>query len=1302
MEAVIMIFDEDLLRKIVVQICGKNSKGSGLIVPSTEPGRFYCLTAKHCLDEDEISLTQLTSSSVEITLEYADILIDPDEKHDLAIILLKNYSAQLYPQKSVFVGYVNKAYTKGKLVGFPQSRNGLAIYNASFVSMDKSNNTLKMQLTDTNTSQEDLKNQINGISGGGIFVVEDKGEYKILAIETELADKNAGFNEIIGITLAMANNLLKNKGWSLLASPKYRYTSMTWGEGRNVLIKEKECHSNSVWVNTKGSDILIKMLQDHLFEEGAQPLLLCGFSGIGKTRTVLQACIQNPELSNALFFDCYDQFNNVFNTKLRDYCNNSAEEPIYLIVDDVSFDEWDKLTGKLKNYKNVRTISIAEMGQKDSSHLTRNRIISMIPCDIDDVVMIVHNHCPVLSDEELRSIFRLSDNDLRFALLIADAYSQSYEKELWSLTARHSGRQILDRIMTQVVDKRYIEIIKIFSLFVDFEYNGNSKQEIDFIKDYFKLNEIILNKAIDFCADHRLGIKRGNYFELSPRVLARLLFSEYHMCIVEDYSDFMDRLPTDELRRRFIMRAYECGSETWKEVRGILVSWFQNKYGQATLVVSSGIFGNKRVELSAGNITEAMTYVEFIPDDGLRWLQFLIENTDGYVLDNFLGYSGRRKFVWTCEHLSCFEEYFEICENILFKLSNHETEGGLSNNSSGVWSELYGIVVSNTEYSFINRLNRLINRMCNCENEQNHDLFKSALSYALSMSGTRLLPPKMVGGRLTPANWTEQHIHTMYEMIGTYMQIITILNKNAEILPTSMQHVVFQALKDHIAEYTSDGIIMFSFELYKRYRKTLERFAVTEEQRLEIVIAINIQLEYEKYSREDDSDSSVSNQRVDELIQWRDSIAENDLVSRIKILLAKNPFPNIEDYTENIRELVVELLENSDASNMLMEMLSLNDICDYSFSLFAHALGELDTSYKLKEVIGVNFVSGSNSFSDDYYIGIYNQNKTIPDFVKQILDQAITQNPNGVLKIRIVCDFSNEGTERIIGLLEEGIINNYIFALGEQWQIRQFSLVQMERIICALVKNCTYDSIFYFFKIGEMWLDAFPHDELENILYQYIIKIPLNERQRNSTGFVEMLEHMHHHLLECLNLVIQSIDYSSFLDTQTAQILFIKKHSHGQYAKEIAFGVCDCLEAQFNQVPCTLSFSLLINLLVPDMVLKWIKYDPNERAKIIAYHLPAPSLEEINVPEITLKVLEQYENNEKVFCQFIIGIHAFETYTLESVEKNSVKTFAMLEKYKNHKLALIRKWAEYEINQLKSLIKEKEQLDSMYNRFSED
>lgn len=232
METVIMIVDESLLRKIAVRIDGEKSRSSGLIVPSTEPERFYCLTAKHCLDDEKIKLTQLTDDHEEVVLEYTDILKDINEEHDLAVILLKNNSVQPYPQKC-FVGYANKEYNEGGLVGFPQSRNGLVVYKGEIKSKDVSNNTLTIQLTNANTSLELLKEQINGISGGCIFVVEANDEYKLLAIETELADKNASFNEITGITLAMVNDLLQ---WvATISTPKISICKYGVGTGKKCL-----------------------------------------------------------------------------------------------------------------------------------------------------------------------------------------------------------------------------------------------------------------------------------------------------------------------------------------------------------------------------------------------------------------------------------------------------------------------------------------------------------------------------------------------------------------------------------------------------------------------------------------------------------------------------------------------------------------------------------------------------------------------------------------------------------------------------------------------------------------------------------------------------------------------------------------------------------------------------------------------------------------------------------------------------------------------------------------------------------
>ena len=260
----------------------------------------------------------------------------------------------------------------------------------------------------------------------------------------------------------------------------------------------------------------------------------------------------------------------------------------------------------------------------------------------------------------------------------------------------------------------------------------------------------------------------------------------------------------------------------------------------------------------------------------------------------------------------------------------------------------------------------------------------------------------------------------------------------------------------------------------------------------------------------------------------------------------------------------------------------------------------------------------------------------------------------------------------------------------------------MECILSALVKGSSRDGAFFFFLIGKMWLEASPSVELENIIYRHTVELPLKERQRNSSNFVKLIMLMSHHLLDCLILVIRSIDYSCSFNTQAELVLFVKNYSHGQYAKEIAFNVCDCLEAQFEQIPCATSFSWLIDLLDSDIVLNWINCKPAYRAKIIAYHLPAPSFKEQYVPELTLKVLERYGDDEKVFRRFLSGIHAFETYNLDNVKENSTETFTVLEDYKKHSHALIRKWAEYETDRIKALVEEKEQLDLIDDRFGDN
>ena len=147
-------------------------------------------------------------------------------------------------------------------------------------------------------------------------------------------------------------------------------------------------------------------------------------------------------------FNGYDDFLHFFNYKLREYCSSATEEPIYLIVDDINLDEWNELARQIRSYTNIRAVAIAEMGSRQFQSAHRY-IIQMIPNDEADVIKIVKNVCPSLSEPELQTIYRLSSNDLRFALLIAEYYSNFEDKHMWLID--HSALSIVERIMKQVV-----------------------------------------------------------------------------------------------------------------------------------------------------------------------------------------------------------------------------------------------------------------------------------------------------------------------------------------------------------------------------------------------------------------------------------------------------------------------------------------------------------------------------------------------------------------------------------------------------------------------------------------------------------------------------------------------------------------------------------------------------------------------------------------------------------------------------------------------------------------------------------
>ena len=110
-----------LLRKVLVHIHSGDNRGSGWIAPSSEDGKFYCLTSNHCVEIESLKLFLTDDSGKEVPLTYRNIIAD--DKNDIAIIDV-DYPLGGYPLERIFIGKLNVLYKTGKLAGFPQSRNG--------------------------------------------------------------------------------------------------------------------------------------------------------------------------------------------------------------------------------------------------------------------------------------------------------------------------------------------------------------------------------------------------------------------------------------------------------------------------------------------------------------------------------------------------------------------------------------------------------------------------------------------------------------------------------------------------------------------------------------------------------------------------------------------------------------------------------------------------------------------------------------------------------------------------------------------------------------------------------------------------------------------------------------------------------------------------------------------------------------------------------------------------------------------------------------------------------------------------
>lgn len=214
-----------MYKKLAVKITISNRKqeilstGSGCLYNPESRNYMYVLTAKHCLigkkgewrkslSKDFIKIEKQEYIDQGKHLYVTDYILHPDEKHDLAIIIVK-------PQENVptiKVGAVEKSMI-GKFYGFPSPMpRGVGLeYKVTDEMLDKETEKFEIKTDDSlDTYLEGAASNCQGFSGSGIYSTQNE-DLVLIGIITELASKQAAFSRLNGESILKFNDILRDK-----------------------------------------------------------------------------------------------------------------------------------------------------------------------------------------------------------------------------------------------------------------------------------------------------------------------------------------------------------------------------------------------------------------------------------------------------------------------------------------------------------------------------------------------------------------------------------------------------------------------------------------------------------------------------------------------------------------------------------------------------------------------------------------------------------------------------------------------------------------------------------------------------------------------------------------------------------------------------------------------------------------------------------------------------------------------------------------------------------------------------------
>ena len=1119
-----------------------------------------------------------------------------------------------------------------------------------------------------------------------------------LATELGFAPENVQFRwlDALAPTLEAHPNLIVRHLPRLASRLKDVLTLDQW------MRESPDCRGFEVnWVNFCGRDEVKGRVRDHLLgDQGSAVLHIAGLSGVGKTRTAIQACRDEEQLKDALYVRRRANLSDDFLRHIE-----SPGQYIRLIIDEVSLTDYQRLSDRFRDSGDrIRLVTLGPAQRGERTRASEPLLLILEgPDTTDGVLRVVQEAGADLGKDVQNSIAELSGHDLRLALLLVHATRGNPElrhlpvrnlKDVWSRVTGLFKEDLRDA-------QQFPRLYEMLTTSIDVGHDGKYRAEVDYLASYFKVTAHDLARAIDDAHGAGLGTKTQQFFEAGPRALAVWIFQDrLWPALKRDLDAFLARMPNERLRRRFLERCHEVDGDIRGEVLDCVGVFFLRSLGDAQL---SQLADREKSRVFAA-------WAELDPERGLRWLVSAIESATDEGIAGFRGspdgsggWRGRRQIVWLCEHLACFKEHFWNCERVLFRLAQVETEESIGNNSRNTWKAMFLPVLSNTEVPFPERLQHLLERLRNAT-DQTLDLVLSAALDILGDHGGRICPPTVVGGRVVPDEWRPRTRRELFELEADAggAVLAEVGRLGPELCRRGIRSVI-----EHLSEFVHCDLLAELQDLMR---------GIDDDQ--ELLRALRAAIDHVISFAEERDEQEKEPAYLPALKQWRQELNPHGLREQIIDLTSREYWSVYHDSRRRAldepaaayRELAQAILDDLALLEGLGEWLS-SEQCRSGGPL-GFEMGKVDEQSRAMPLV-LRWLGALRaiSFASSYVRGVSLRLKELPKEALPVLDDLAQRQPALAVSLSIESDRSERAFERIMECLarlepgQRGILRPMAFNEWPKILVEE----QKDRLLAELAEladSTDPDVLAVAFDLLAGWTE---HGKVQLSrrlaarglqMLQLAAKPTLRVEDHDWKVVAELLiPQFPGELAQMLADALSDVEVHRFQRRDYAEQAFRKLAGENPSEAMEAIGRW-VMEERRGPIFCIWEFRGLFDSIGLETVRPWVEKHGAVAAVRIARHLDGPRLDDEGnpiVPELADWLLTEFEKEDRVLSEFCMGRHSG-VVRCGHARDHREEIERLVEPFRSDPRRWLQKWAKYELEELEFEIKHDDQHEDEIER----